>query len=450
MPKRKRSDEEDFEKTFERFNKELFRALKVAKGFERQRLAKRVKDVKLPQDKIQRLEQEVEVLKALDLHQAAQAHLCSALLKVKAAAQSPLLPEAIKNGVPKPEISEEERHALHNVTSALYKRNQVRAVISAAIPALCQSLGVSPPGDKSKAKADATTSSKKEFSDDSSAKVSAAKLLQERRKGRADQSSGEEEDSSSNEDGYESEEELDDETIDRMEAMLGDSSSEEEMDSDGEGVASLKRLAQRSSLDDDISLPGSDSAPEEEYPEDDEVTIPSSSSSESEPEAAAPPPKKAKKKERKTKPMRDEEIVESVALPTLMGGYISGSEEASDVDVAPAPRKNRRGQKARQALAEKKYGDKAKHLSKQKEAGWDPKRGAVDTGDGKPWKRGVRNPLQQKKDGDSKGPKQEEAKKPEKKSRDDDGPLHPSWLAKKKAKQAQENASFQGKKITFD
>ncbi|TLD28924.1 hypothetical protein PspLS_03865 [Pyricularia sp. CBS 133598] len=444
MPKRKRSSEEDFDKSFERFNKELFRALKAAKGFERQRLAKRVKDVKLPQDKIQRLEQEVEVLKALDLHQAAQAHLCSALLKVKAAAQSPLLPEAIKNGVPKPEISEEERHALHNVTSALYKRNQVRAVISAAIPVLCQSLGVSPPGDKSKAKGEPTSSKKDSKAD--------AKSKEARRKGRAEQSSEEQEDSSSDEDGYESEaeeEELDDEAIDRMEAMLGGSSSEEEIDSDDEGIANLKRLAQRSGFDDGISLPGSDSAPEEEYPQDDEVTIPSSSSSES--EVAAPPPKKAKKKEKKSKPIRDEEIVESVALPTLMGGYISGSEEASDVDVTPAPRKNRRGQKARQALAEKKYGDKAKHLGKQKEAGWDSKRGAVDAGDGKPWKRGVRNPLQQKKDGEgSRGPKQEEAKKPEKKSRDDDGPLHPSWLAKKKAKQAQENASFQGKKITFD
>ncbi|TLD06151.1 uncharacterized protein PgNI_08894 [Pyricularia grisea] len=443
MPKRKRSAGDDFEKSFERFNKELFRALKVAKGFERQRLAKRVKDVKLPQGKIQRLEQEVEVLKALDLHQAAHAHLCSALLKVKAAAQSPLLPEAIKNGVPKPEISEEERHALHNVTSALYKRNQVRAVISAAIPVLCQSLGVSPPGDKSKAKGE-PTSSKNDSKGD-------AKSKEERRKGRVEQSFEEQEDSSSDEVGYESGEELDDEAIDRMEAMLGGSSSEEELVSNDDGVASLKRLAQSASFDDDISLPGSESAAEEEYPEDDEVTIPSSSGSESDSEAAAPPPKKAKKKEKKAKPIRDEEIVESVALPTLMGGYISGSEEASDVDVAPAPRKNRRGQKARQALAEKKYGDKAKHLGKQKEAGWDSKRGAVDAGDGKPRKRGVRNPLQQKRDGEgSRGPKQEEVKKPEKKSRDDDGPLHPSWLAKKKAKQAQENASFQGKKITFD
>lgn len=65
MPKRKRAEDEGFDKSFERFNKELFRALKVAKGFERQRLAKRVKDVKLPQDKIQRLEQEVEVLKVI-------------------------------------------------------------------------------------------------------------------------------------------------------------------------------------------------------------------------------------------------------------------------------------------------------------------------------------------------------------------------------------------------
>ena len=45
----------------EEFEVKLFRALKVAKGFERQRMAKRVREAN--PDKVERLEREVTVLK---------------------------------------------------------------------------------------------------------------------------------------------------------------------------------------------------------------------------------------------------------------------------------------------------------------------------------------------------------------------------------------------------
>lgn len=83
----------------------------------------------------------------------------------------------------------------------------------------------------------------------------------------------------------------------------------------------------------------------------------------------------------------------SAFLPSLtMGGYWSGSEgdEPEDIEDHVAPRKNRRGQRARQAIAEAKFGVAAKHVvegrpaNKPKDvrdAGWDMKRGATNAED---------------------------------------------------------------------
>lgn len=60
MPKRKRNE---LEEKLEHHHTALFRALKVAKGFERQRMAKRQRDPKSNPDKKARIEKEVEVLK---------------------------------------------------------------------------------------------------------------------------------------------------------------------------------------------------------------------------------------------------------------------------------------------------------------------------------------------------------------------------------------------------
>ncbi|KAL8371091.1 hypothetical protein RB595_001106 [Gaeumannomyces hyphopodioides] len=493
MPKRKRSAEEEVDQSFEKHTKDLFRALKAAKGFERQRLAKRSKDQKLGQETLRRLDHEVLVLKSLDLHQAAHAHLCSALLKVKAAAQSPHLPARLKGGVPKPDISDEERAALHNVTSALYKRNQVRAVMSRALPDLCALLGVPAPGSDAKRKEGASKQAPP-GEDAPVAKRDPSKQKEARSKRKeVAESEPDSSDTPLEQDDDDSDspadDELDEAAISRMEAMLGGSSSEGEGDSDEEEYsdARLAKFKSRArSFDDDISLPGSDSVPEDE--DKDEPESESSSSapgSEVEAEsdassaAAAPPPRKKKEKASEPAPAaakapKDKapapapatkiaRPTNSTFLPSLMGGYVSGSESASDVDVAPPARRNRRGQKARQAIWEKKYGEGAKHLGKpdgKRDAGWDARRGAVDpAADGKPWKRGVRNPLQGggggggQREPQAQKPRSVEQKKPknvEQRKRDDDGPLHPSWLAKKRAKQAQEGVKFEGKKVVFD
>lgn len=156
------------------------------------------------------------------------------------------------------------------------------------------------------------------------------------------------------------------------------------------------------------------------------------------------PQRKSKKMEKPTK---------SAFIPSLtMGGYWSGSESEPEDDIDVAPRKNRRGQRARQAIAEKKFGQNAKHIQKQaasgktdRNQGWDAKRGATDGSH--PRQRGpqrfVRSAPRSGGDGDV-------SKPPPKKHRDDSGPLHPSWEAAKKAKEAKVTATFQGKKVTFD
>jgi hypothetical protein len=142
-------------------------------------------------------------------------------------------------------------------------------------------------------------------------------------------------------------------------------------------------------------------------------------------------------------------------LPSLtMGGYISGSEsEAEDIDIAP--KKNRRGQRARQQIWEQKFGDKAKHLQKQGHAShWDSKRGAVDRSERRPRGRFGRERRGSPAYAIGRGPDAgvpkpvKEVKTPH---RDDGGALHPSWEAAKKAKEKKEApVAFQGKKITFD
>lgn len=153
-------------------------------------------------------------------------------------------------------------------------------------------------------------------------------------------------------------------------------------------------------------------------------------------------------------------------LPSLMGGYLSGSDSASDPDDDPdarPARKNRMGQQARRMLWEKKFGANANHLRKQRrndakaarsrDAGWDLKRGATAP-DERPRKQakstvggGTGKTQGKPRGGDGK------AKRPTARSRsnrDDTGHLHPSWEAAKKAKQQRPTAQFQGKKVVFD
>lgn len=167
----------------------------------------------------------------------------------------------------------------------------------------------------------------------------------------------------------------------------------------------------------------------------------------------SPSPKKSK--------MKSTELPKSTTfLPSLMmGGYWSGSESPSEDEEQPR-RKNRMGQQARRALWEKKYGSRANHLQKEKQkqaksrnsrdSGWDLRKGATDPSDGDgrgKWERGGGGKPQRRDVARGSGAVDSKRKD---KAQTDNKPLHPSWEAARKAKEQATQASFQGKKITFD
>jgi hypothetical protein len=108
MPKRKRGDADlgedqaaastvdsqqlgNFRAVLDRSQKSLVTALKLARGFERQKMGRRQKNAaKDPKALLQRRE-EVIVLKQLDLDKTAKNHIVKGLLKSKRARESPIL-----------------------------------------------------------------------------------------------------------------------------------------------------------------------------------------------------------------------------------------------------------------------------------------------------------------------------------------------------------------------
>lgn len=362
----------------------------------------------------------------------------SSLLKIKDVASSPDLPEEIRRGLAKPDLSADEQAALHNVTSGLYNREPVKQAVNRAVEAVCEMLAVPVP-EKAKRSRKGKQQEEKPEEEGRNEEEEEEEVLE----------SVEEEDGDTDFEGFSDDdapaldseaEDAEEEEFSKYDHLLGSSSSED--DFDDERFAPF-RGKETPNLD-DISLSDADSEPEPVS-----QRAPSSAS-------PSPPPAK-RKKEKPTSAPTTTRPSGSTFLPTLMGGYISGSESASDVDVAPP--KKRRGQRARQAIWEKKFGDKAKHLSRPRDkgkggrdAGWDGKRGAVDGGEQgqrTPWKKGVRNPLaKQGGGGGGEGATEVKKKKPPLK-KDDEGPLHPSWEAKKKAKDS-EKVAFAGSKITFD
>ncbi|KAI1326609.1 Bud-site selection protein, partial [Xylariaceae sp. FL0255] len=482
MPKRKRN-EPSLDERLDKWKKELARGLKLAKGFERQRMSKRIRDA--DQAKKERLEREILVLKCLHIQQVAVAVLCSSLLKIKGVAESPKLPAQLKP-VPKPDLPEEEKIALHNVTSALCNRKQVKDIIDEAVMGTCIALRVPMPEKRNKAKtmdtSAKTTKTQQKPKDDEEDSIDGPSddedesefegfdgpPLLKRKTGREED---DEEDlesatssASSQDEDFEFENSGDEERLfSKYDGLVGGFSDEDEdenEENESDEAHSRSKMVRRA--DNDISL-----SPES-----------ASESDESEDNAISPPAKKTKIKAAMSASYTPGN---SAFLPSLMGGYISGSEsEASDIDVAPPTRKNRRGQRARQAIWEKKYGDKAKHYEKQKDSrnsGWDMKRGAVDTdGDAStPWKKGIKNPFEQghihperqrhvqgnnrehrdrerhqpRSQGRNESRPDERHKPRPPPSRDDQGKLHPSWAAAKLAKEGGNKVEFKGKKVTF-
>lgn len=369
----------------------------------------------------------------LDFSSAAKNYLHKSLLKFKAVTESPDLPPVVtKPPPPMPSA------ATANVIARLCNSNPVREALPAILKDVQQALGVKVPEEKLQGKKrlrakdfeEAQKSAKDgkkvkvendtDISDhDSGSEAGLGAALQRRPHSDNEDDIGDEKDSEGEGQGVElGDDDYDSDDFAQFDSRIAASSDEEDdgYDTDGEPKKGTKSRAHAAEMD--IS-----------------------------PSASPEPQRKLKKMEKPTK---------SAFVPSLsMAGYWSGSEsEPEDDDVDVAPRKNRRGQRARQLIAEKKFGKSAKHLQKEgavsrndRNQGWDPKRGATDgsgpRGRGRPSRPGK---SAQTMNGSEAGV----SKPPPKKHRDDSGPLHPSWEAAKKAKEAKATAPFAGKRVTFD
>lgn len=394
--------------------------------------------------------------------------------------------------MPRPALSPEEISIRNNVISILCNAGPARQALDRAIADICETLGVAVPTkskrvrnkrkDTEEQPADREEDEDDDDDEDEDEGVEPSVKSSKKREAVDEEESEFEGFSSDADEPRPSIEELDgsdqENALSKYADLLGGSSDEDEEEFDEELLAKY-RGTEKVNLD-DISISGSGSEDEGDDEEDKELEsvtgsrspspLPTKKSKKSadNDDNQKPAVEKAAKTIKEKKEERKKQAAKAAAktarsgdstfLPTLMGGYISGSESASDIE---APPKKRRGQRARQAIWEKKYGSNAKHLQKAatkggRDAGWDMKRGAVgpeDQSRGKPWKRGGRPAG-----GDSRGYPQgrggnvQEHNKPLPKptKKDNEGPLHPSWEARKKAKEAQKSVAFTGQKVVFD
>lgn len=499
--------------------KVVTRALKVGRGFERQRSGKKLKAAREGGDAVlvERVEREIGVLKEVELEGIAKGAVRKGLGKgVKVWEFFPMeewVEKAGEKGEGKvsSEVDGEEaaevRKARSNVVAGLCNMKPVREAVRAAVEMVRQ-VAVSRwrPGveDKHEGKEEEEEEEQEQLEDgdetgeenegdetegewsewngiedtpkistlgnennDKSGKTNTSKpsikvdiSLIDPSRGADEEWSGEEDDDDTH--NINSEEEDDEEASksEEEEPDLDEDLSEEEI---------IERLGK-------FIAPGSDSEEEEE---ESQAENSKSDNSSAEEEPRKPATKKSKPlpiKKQKTTPHTPSRTpsrspspapqisnkpkpiltTKSTFLPTLMSGYISGSESDGDPfhpnKSGPAQkkeRKNRMGQQARRALAEKKFKENARHIklglgSGKKEDKGDHRRGASTRGGGFQ-KGGGRFGAS----GDGAGPGFGRKQVVERK-KDVDGPLHPSWEAARKAKEAKAKAEFQGKKIKFD
>ncbi|KAI2478410.1 BUD22 multi-domain protein [Pyrenophora tritici-repentis] len=405
--------------------KPLLQALRHGSVLERQKHSRRKKYATKKNDRkaIERLEAEYTVLKALNLEQLADQHLRKTLARVKSLKDAEPLREYIA-GIRE---GSKDTNTL-NVTARLFKVVQVKKVVDGVIEELKGILEVG--------KSDAPVAESKTEFEKKPKNIKAAKAVEKQDVEMKEASDGE------------------DDPYMAFSARIAEPSSGEEDSAasvtDDERPPSIADSENDHDPEDDLE------ADSESEGDDEEGTSFEGFSSDDKTDTSIPT------KKSKTK-LDEAKSISSAFLPALShAAYFSGSEsEASDLDEDVAPRKNRRGQRARQKIAELKFGQKAKHLEKaQRNAGWDPKRGAVS--DDKRQRKGKpttgRGPQQSGTNAEPLGDRRD--KKDRKMGlgvkRDDKGELHPSWQAAKMAKESKKlkidlsGSKMAGKKVVFD
>lgn len=411
----------------------LAAALKLARGFERQKMGRRQKQASQEPQKLGRLREEVIILRELDPTAVARNHLFKQMIKTRrirdSAAFTVLYGTDAQFDAPK-------SPAEANVLALLFKANPVKQALPGIVKDIQQVVGIGP----QKSEAVFNTSKLDSFSPD----------LQETQHEKQPTELGLFDgfsDSPQSPDGFNA---LNMDTTDDDGVFAATTNARLASSSD-EGHSTLEELPDRRS---DEEFSGEEESEAENESQQDEATRLVDSG-----------------RKPRTVPRLPEEnknFSSTAFLPSLsMGGYYSGSESGSDYDdihsgpALPKPRKNRRGQRERQKIAEKKYGKNAKHLQQVrteksgKTDGWDARRGAVEVSDKRPKGYGRRD---QHRIMQSRGPSgandEPVVAKSRQKSYDtrSQEPLHPSWQAakKKKSENRHQLTAFTGKKITFD
>ncbi|QIX01548.1 hypothetical protein AMS68_007065 [Peltaster fructicola] len=406
MPKRKRDFEEPkasaakgsarqqrLDHKLDTGTRSIAHACKVAKGFERQKLGRREKTARAEKsdNEITRIQSEIAALKTLDTLGSARLILYKSLSKIKAVTASELFTDLLSK---RPPIQQDP--AAHNIHARLCNSKPVKEALTRTLEDVLTAAHI---------ESHAKGKIKKKLQPEEPYPAQGVEELKE-------------EDLQDDDDG------LSDISGNEVYAKYEDrlaSSEDEELASDEEDISRLEAQLRTEGVGDNTSVSGS-----EEESDFGGFEVVRSSKSRTAAHSEVGKPKS------------------SLLLPSLtMGGYISASDSSEVEEIDVAPRKNRPGQRARQAIWEKKYGTKAKHLkdgAKSRDQGWDAKRGA--TGD---TRRGSRFPSNR--GADSK----QSAAEPKPRKKDDAGPLHPSWVAAKAAKEKREAIpAFTGKKISFD
>ena len=363
--------------TIPRCTKTLYNALKLARGFERQKLGRRQKDASDQPKNLLRLREEVIVLKQLDLEKTANNYLLRRLSKAKRVRESKVFEDVYgSSGLEAPQPGAEA-----NVVGRLVNSAPVKEAMPGIMETVYEILELKDLDSPERVIAPTAIKVQPDLTNTTS-------LVESDFEGFSPPASIKDEE-------------------------------EEEQENEEDSSSMEKAYRHRST------------SPEEYGP-------PYMSKSETSSRSPSPQPLHP------TKKTPDVSFLPSLNMAAYYSGSDSGSEE--DADAAAKPRKNRRGQRARQQIAEQKYGRTAKHLQTQnarnsKDTGWDIRRGAVSRSDDR---RAHRT------NGSSRQFDSTRESKPKPVSRDDAGPLHPSWEAAKLRKsQPVEQAKFSGKKITF-
>ncbi|ODM17391.1 hypothetical protein SI65_07066 [Aspergillus cristatus] len=400
----------------------LSRALKLSRGFEKQKMGRRGKKARSEEGAkpgtVGRLEEENKILKALDMDKTASKYLLKQLARTKRIAEAPAFIYFRENLKKNISLEGPQSAAEGNVLARLYKSNPVKEVFPGIMEGFRKLLGLE----------------------------DVAKGKQEKQGGPSESTAR-----GKNEGAKESK---------QPKAKVKDEGAVEERDVDMNMDVNMDEEAASGSEDSDSfaqfnsRLAGSDSeSDDDDNDRPDPMAISPSPSRSPSPDLDLEPsasPSASPAKKPKTKTSKPAPATSTTFLPSLsMGGYVSGSEsEPSDDEDAQPRRKNRMGQQARRALWEKKFGSRANHVKKQavkekrnRDSGWDVRRGATGGGSGSATgaNREMRgNKLQRGGENKRTEPK-------------DDKPIHPSWEAARKAKEQQAStAAFKGKKVTFD